>query len=184
MKKDTLLFYMVCIIGVSFLLVGFSHSGRNQNMQTDVNSGRLENALAQSQEPAAGMEKSFSEETAAKAAMPTGDTSLFPPNAKPGECWARAFVPPTYRTNTETILSKGPAERLEIIPAEFEWVEETVMVKEASEELEIIPAQYGWEEEKVLVRQASSKLVEVPASFEWQEEKNSRQGSAYGMEKR
>jgi hypothetical protein len=171
MKKDAILFYIVSIIGVIVLLMGFTPSGSDQNIKADENSGRLENALAQAEEPAAGMETSFSEASAAQAAMLTGDTSLFPPNAKPGECWARAFVPPTYRTHTETILSKGPAERLEIIPAEFEWVEETVMVKEASEELEIIPAQYDWAEEKVLVRPASSKLVEVPASFEWQEEK-------------
>lgn len=171
MKTDTLLFYIVTIIGVSVLLMGFSPSGSDQNMKTDENSGRLESALAQSEESAAGTEKSFSAATTAKTPMLTEDNSLFPPDAKPGECWARAFVPPSYRTYTESILSKGPSERLEIIPAEFEWVEETVMVKKASEELEVVPAEYGWVEEKMLVRPAVSELVEVPASFEWQEEK-------------
>ena len=99
------------------------------------------------------------------------DTSLFPPDAKPGECWARVFVPPTYQTKTERILVRGASERLEVIPAQYTWVEERVLVKEASERIEIIPAEYGWVEEKVLVKPASKRLVEVPANYEWQEEK-------------
>ena len=49
--------------------------------------------------------------------------------------------------------------------------EEKVLVKEASERIEIIPAQYEWVEERVLVEAASSRLVEVPAKYAWQEER-------------
>jgi hypothetical protein len=105
-----------------------------------------------------------------KAATPTND-SLFPPDAKPGECWARVFIPPTYRTKSEQVLVRGGSERLELIPAEYNWVEEKVLVKEASERLEVVPAEYKWVEEKVLIKPASKKLVEIPAKYEWQEEK-------------
>jgi hypothetical protein len=103
------------------------------------------------------------------AGMP--DTNLFPPDAKPGECWARVFVPPTYQTQSERILVRGASEQLELIPAQYTWVEEQVLVKEASERIEIVPAEYGWVEEQVLVKAASKRLVEVPARYEWQEEK-------------
>ena len=101
----------------------------------------------------------------------SSDTSLFPPDPKAGECYARVFVPPAYRTRSETVLKKGASERLEVVPARYEWAEETVMVKEASERIEIIPAKYDWVEERVMVKSASTKLIEVPAKYEWQEER-------------
>ena len=98
------------------------------------------------------------------------ETSLLPPNAKPGECYARVYVPPTYKTVTEERLKRAASERLEVIPAEYEWVEEKVLVKQASERLETIPAVYGWEEEQVLVKEASYEMQNVPATYDWVEE--------------
>lgn len=94
------------------------------------------------------------------------DAFLLPPNAKPGECYARVFVPPAYETRTERILAKPSYKKLDPEPARYEWQEQTVTVKEASERLEIVPATYEWVEEKVLVKPASKKLVEVPAVLE------------------
>jgi hypothetical protein len=127
--------------------------------------------LSMSNQAAADAEKRAREAEAARAGMSSSEGSLFPPNAKSGECWARVFVEPAYRTTTEQVLKHGASERLEIIPAKYQWVEEKVLVKEASERMEIIPAEYGWAEEKVLVSPASKKLVEVPARYEMQEEK-------------
>lgn len=108
-----------------------------------------------------------------KAATPAEDSqdSLFPPDAQPGECWARVFIPPTYQTKSEQVLVRGSSERLEVIPAKYTLVEEKVLVKEASERIEVVPAEYKWVEEKVLVKPDSKKLVEIPAKYEWQEEK-------------
>ena len=108
---------------------------------------------------------------AARAGMANSEGSLFPPNAKTGECWARVFVEPTYQTYTEQVLKHGASERLVIIPAKYKWVEERVLVREESERMELIPAEYGWEEEQVLVSPASKKLIEIPARYEMQEEK-------------
>jgi len=69
----------------------------------------------------------------------TGD---LPANAKPGECYAKVFVPPQFETVTERICVREESERLEILPAEYEWVDEQVLVKEASTELVEIPAQF------------------------------------------
>lgn len=109
-------------------------------------------------------------EAMAKAPAPAGEGMLLPPNAKPGECYARVFIPPTYRTITETMLKRGASERVEVIPAKYEWVEEQVLVSAAAQKLEMVPAQYEWVEETVLVKEASSRKEEIPARYEWQEE--------------
>jgi hypothetical protein len=98
------------------------------------------------------------------------EVPLLPPNAKPGECYARVYVPPTYKTVTEQRLKRAASERLEVIPAKYEWVEEKVLVKQASQRLETIPAEYGMEEEQVLVKEASYEMQDVPATYDWVEE--------------
>lgn len=113
-------------------------------------------------------------ETRAEMAEEAGmkaETALLPPDAKPNECYARVFIPPTYATTTERMLQRDTAERVEVVPAQYEWVEEKVLVREASERLEVVPAQYDWVEEKVLVKAASSRMVEVPATYEMVSEK-------------
>jgi len=90
---------------------------------------------------------------------------MLPPNAKPGECYARVYVPPTYRIREEQMLKKQASERVEVVPAQYEWVEERVLVKEASQRMEVIPATYGWKEETVLVKAESSRLETVPAEY-------------------
>ncbi|MBK5099843.1 MAG: peptidoglycan-binding protein [Desulfobacteraceae bacterium] len=96
---------------------------------------------------------------------------LLPPEAKPGECYARVFIPPKYKNWTETVLKQQASERVETIPARYGTAEEKVLVKEASKRFEEIPAQYKWVEEKVLVEEASTRLEEIPAKYEWVEEK-------------
>lgn len=108
---------------------------------------------------------------AGAASAQTAGDELFPPNAKPGECYARVFVPPTYQTQDVTVLTREASEKIEIIPARYENATEQVLVKEGYEKLEIIPAKYDWAEEKVLIKPAGKRLVEVPPTYEWVEEK-------------
>jgi len=67
---------------------------------------------------------------------------LTPPDAKPGECYARV-----------------------VVPAQYEEVEEKVLVKEPSEEITIIPASFAQEEKAVEVVPETTKLTPVPATF-------------------
>lgn len=105
-------------------------------------------------------------------AQSTADDSatMLPPNAKPGECYARVMIPPVYETVTERVLLQEASERIEIVPAEFEWVEEQVMVKEASQRLEVVPPEFDVVEEAVLVTPESTRIEDVPAEYEWVEE--------------
>ncbi len=97
---------------------------------------------------------------------PEAGTELFPPNAKPGGCYARVLVPAQYQTETIQMLKNEASERLEIIPATFEAIEETLVIQEASERLEIVPATYEWIEEQVMVKPAFQKLALIPAEYE------------------
>jgi hypothetical protein len=91
---------------------------------------------------------------------------LLPPNAKPGECYARVFVPPAYKTETSQVITREASERVEIIPARYEKVTEKVLVREASKKVEVVPEIYEWVEERVMVKPASERMVEVPAVYE------------------
>jgi hypothetical protein len=91
---------------------------------------------------------------------------LLPPNAKPGECYARVFVPPTYKNETAQVITREASERVEIIPARYEKVTEQVLVREASKKVEIVPETYEWVEERITVKPASERIVEVPAVYE------------------
>lgn len=87
--------------------------------------------------------------------IPAGDMAL-PPQGEPGKCYARVYEPPVYGTETDKMLAKEAAERIEIIPAQYEWVEEKVLVREAYQREDIIPATYETVTEKILVKPAST----------------------------
>jgi len=98
---------------------------------------------------------------AATAAAPE-----LPPNAKAGECYARVFTPPTYKSVTETLLVQQEAERIEVLPAVYKPATKQVLFKTASERIEVIPAKYGWVEEQVMVEPEGEKLITEPAIYE------------------
>jgi len=86
---------------------------------------------------------------------PSGEvTAELPPHAKAGECYAKVFVPPTFKTVTERVLVRDASERIEIVPAKYEWVEERVLVKDASTELQAVPAEYAVREQTIQTAQA------------------------------
>ncbi len=109
-----------------------------------------------------------------------------PSDAKPGECYARVFTPPQFKTVTEQVMVKPASERVEVIPAKYEVVDQQVMVKSASKKLEEVPAQYKWVDQQVLLEPAHTEwrfgrgamervdhatgeimcLVEIPAKYE------------------
>lgn len=124
----------------------------------------LESALAAKEQDLASAQARMSPSNQSPVA--SGEASLFPPNPKPGSCYARVLIPATYTTTPEETLKREAGERIEIVPAEYETVQETVVVRQASKKLEVIPAVYGTVEERVLVKPASKKIVEVPAVYE------------------
>ena len=62
-----------------------------------------------------------------------------------------------YGTVTENLLAKEASERIEIIPAKYEWGEEKVLVRTAYEREEVVPATFDTITEEVLVKPATTK---------------------------
>ena len=77
---------------------------------------------------------------------------LLPPNAAPGECYARVWVDAEYRVVTEEVLASEESTKISVVPAEYQTVTERVLVSAASSRLETIPAVYGTETETIQVR--------------------------------
>jgi hypothetical protein len=48
-----------------------------------------------------------------------GAAELLPPNAKPGECYARGFVAAAYKIETAQVITREASDRVEIIPARY-----------------------------------------------------------------
>jgi len=143
---------------------------KNQQLEDDLLAARLERAKALEEKAAA--EKRLAAAGSTQPMMPADPNAAdLPPNAAPGECYARVLVPPKYEMDTETVTVREASERIELEDARYQWVEERVKVKEAWEEVvEVTPAQYEWAEEKVLIEDASFELKTVPAEFKTVEE--------------
>ncbi len=90
----------------------------------------------------------------------------FPPNAKPGACYARVFLPAVFRDVDESIVERAAFETFAIIPARYESVEMRVLVEDAYQRIDVSPATFEWVEEKILLKPASQVAVEAPPQFE------------------
>jgi hypothetical protein len=93
-------------------------------------------------------------------------TELFPPNARPGGCYARVLVPAKFINEEVTTIKSESSERLVTIPAKYETVTESVLAKEASEKIEVIPATYEWVKKTMLIQEASERIEVIPAVYE------------------
>lgn len=92
-------------------------------------------------------------EEANSQAVVAPQSDLLPPDAKPGECYARVWIEPQYKTVTDTLLLKEASSYIEVIPAQYETVTEEVLVSEASSYLEAVPATYSTMSEEKLVEE-------------------------------
>ncbi|MEM7079168.1 MAG: peptidoglycan-binding domain-containing protein [Pseudomonadota bacterium] len=96
---------------------------------------------------------------------PAADDELFPPNARPGECYARILISEKYKDYDERVLVKQASHRYEVVPAQFETVQERMLAKAASSRLEVVPATYETVSERVLVKAESTRIERIPATY-------------------
>lgn len=80
------------------------------------------------------------------------------PAAKPGECYAKVLVPPTYKTDTFESLVSEASENILVVPAKFSDATERVVVKEASTVITAIAPVY---------EAVEASIVVVPSSTNW-----------------
>ncbi|RUM66317.1 MAG: hypothetical protein DSZ03_01400 [Sulfurimonas sp.] len=97
--------------------------------------------------------------------------SLVPPNAKPGECYAKVLVPATYKQEKVQQLVEEAKTKIKVIPATYKVVEKKVTIREPRTKIITIPATYKSVTEKVMVEPEKTKLVVVPATYKTVKEK-------------
>ncbi len=185
MKKTKTLILFLTILGLSFYGCSSSQDTVNTMQADAAQKSELQTlksqldakdaSLSQLKEEVGSIKKENDELKSASTMVSTssvkGADELFPPNAKPGECYARVLIPATYETTTEKVLAKQASIKLEVIPAKLANGTERVLVKEASTQLVEVPATFEWVEERILVKPASKRLETVSAKYEWKEEK-------------
>lgn len=93
-------------------------------------------------------------------------SELFPPNAKPGQCWSRVLTPASYVTNTERVMVKPATESIAILPAKYTTATERVLVKEETTKIVPAAATYKMVTERVMVKPAHTHLKTIPAQYE------------------
>ncbi len=98
-------------------------------------------------------------------------TQLLPPEARPGECYARVYIPAKTKRVENKVLVKEATEKLEVIPAKYEEAEEVVEIQSEFEELEIVPAVFETQFETVTIEPEREEQVVVDAVYEEVEEK-------------
>ena len=102
---------------------------------------------------------------------PSAALAEAPPDAKPGECYARVTQPATLRSVSESVVDQPETERLVTVPATYREVTERVMVEEASEKVVVIPATYKTVTETVVIEPAQERIVPIPARYETKTER-------------
>ncbi len=93
-------------------------------------------------------------------------SDLLPPEAKPGECYARVYIPAVEKQIARQVLIKEATEEWEVIEAEYETVVESVEIAEEAEELELIPATYKTVTKTVELEPEREVEEIVPAVYE------------------
>lgn len=89
-----------------------------------------------------------------------------PPDAKPGQCFAKVLEAAQYRDEPYVRVVRPASERAEWTEAEYQDVEERVVTRPAYKKVEVVPAVYEEVSEQVVVREGYRREIEVPALYD------------------
>lgn len=128
---------------------------QTQNQQLQSQNAQLQNQVEQAQQQAATAQQPQPQATPSVG----GSISLVPPNAKPGECFARVTTPAVYKTGTSKVLKSAASSRVVTTPPKYEWTTQRIMVSPQSTALVAVPATYKTVSKRVMVSPAHSKWV-------------------------
>lgn len=88
-----------------------------------------------------------------------------PPNAQPGECFARVKVPAQYRSVSERVLVDEGGSRVHVTQAQFANRTQQYVVRDAGVRYEVRQPVYKTVTENVVVRPGYQQLQVVPAEY-------------------
>lgn len=97
------------------------------------------------------------------AADPGEPTPLGPPDARPGQCFARVTLPARTETYQEQVLVEGAREEKRVIPARTQTRTKQVVVREERRRTVVEPPVYDTVTETVVVRPGYERTEVTPA---------------------
>ena len=109
--------------------------------------------------------------TIVKEVTVPAESSLYPPNATPGHCYARVLVPEKYEIEKQKVLVKEAGEKIVVVPAKYRWVAKKVIVKEPTEKIITIPPKYKTVTEKIMIKEPGEKIITIPPVYKTVKEK-------------
>lgn len=81
------------------------------------------------------------------------------PDAKAGECYVKALVPPSYREETVNQLLKEASEKFTVLPAKFSESTEKLLIKDASTKITVTEPKYKQNDYTIVVAEARREYV-------------------------
>lgn len=100
-----------------------------------------------------------------------GAPADYPPNAHPGQCFARVLTPEVYETITDRVIDTPEKTELRVIPAEWGTDWKQILVKEGYLEYYVVPPTFKTITETVVVKPGYTRIEVVPATYETVSEK-------------
>lgn len=94
----------------------------------------------------------------------TGDDC--PPNAEPGKCYEKVYLPEQYESYAEQVVEQPAHVESRTVDAVYRLEERQVLVREASRQAVTVPAAYRTVTETVIVKPASVRRQAIPAVYE------------------
>jgi len=98
------------------------------------------------------------------------NSSLTPPNAKAGECYAKVLIPAEYETKTEKKLLTAKVEKLSVVKPTYKNVDYKILDKAESFKYVLKPATYKCVQNRVMVEPEKVTYKIIPATFKEVEE--------------
>jgi hypothetical protein len=89
----------------------------------------------------------------------------YPPNAQPGQCFAKVLVPEVTESFTEQVLVSPEKTVTHVIPGTCGYEDKTVVVREPSSEFITIPATFRTVSETVVVKAGGVHTETVPPVY-------------------
>ena len=93
-------------------------------------------------------------------------SDLLPPEAKPGECYARVYIPSQEKEIARQVLVKEATEEQKVIEDEYKTVVEKIEIAKEAEKLELIPAVFKTETTTVELEPEREVEEIIPAVYE------------------
>jgi hypothetical protein len=86
-----------------------------------------------------------------------------PPQAKPGQCFARVLVQATYRTEAAPVVIRDAHESVQVSEPVFKSEIKSIQISDAYKDYIVTPPTFRTEHQKIVVRPAHERLRASPA---------------------